>query len=166
MIKGAVTREAKVVLLTPNVNVPCAAVKYGLSSCPATDRECKSCGNKGHYKSVCKKRSPTPGPNQNTKADSKNVKCSTARCGRVKIIEAEDDNEPTPLCQMTFETEKGRKFSSEVLPDTGCSQSIIARDMANENGMIINKSEKKTIRNASNEKMNCEGTVDLSLIHI
>ena len=28
---------------------PCDAVKYGLSSCPATDRECKSCGNKGHY---------------------------------------------------------------------------------------------------------------------
>ena len=101
---------------------PCDAVKHGLSSCPATDRECKSCGIKGHYKSVCKKRSPTPGPNQNAKADSKNVKCSTARCGRVKIIEAEDDNEPTPMCQMTFETEKGRKFSSEVLPDTGCSQ--------------------------------------------
>ena len=62
---------------------------------------------------------------------------------------------------MTFVTEKGRKFTHKVLPDTGCTQTIVSKDIASKYSMVIDESKKKRIRNASDEPMNCEGTVVL-----
>ena len=60
---------------------------------------------------------------------------------------------------MAFKSEKGQKFVTDVLPDTGCSQTIIAKDMVDTNNIVFDRSKKKKIKNASNEPMQCNGTV-------
>ena len=60
---------------------------------------------------------------------------------------------------MAFKSEKGQKFVTDVLPDTGCSQTIIAKDMVDTNNIVFDRSKKKKIKNASNEPMKCNGTV-------
>merc|ERR1711997_1202990 len=59
---------------------------------------------------------------------------------------------------MEFKTEKGWKFSKEVLPDTGCSQTIVSEKLTKKNWMSVNPWKKKQIWNASNERMICRGT--------
>ena len=98
-------------------------------------------------------RSQTPGPNKKVDAKAAKVVCS-----RVKAIKAEDDCEATPICRMAFRINKGRKFEFDVVPDTGCSQTIVGKEMADNNCMVIDTSKKKGIRNASNGPMKCEGT--------
>ena len=46
---------------------------------------------------------------------------------------------------MTFKTEKGRKFTNEVLPDTGCTQTVLSKDIAIKYSMVIDKSKKKKL---------------------
>ena len=116
--------------------------------CKAKGMECFSCGKKGHLKPAC------------TEKSKRAVVSKTVRINHVvakKIVE--DDCEATPTCRMAFKTNEGRKFFKEVLPDTGCSQTIIAKDLVCTNNMAIDRSKKKNIKNASDERMACEGTV-------
>ena len=80
------------------------------------------------------------------------------------LYENHDDCSQTPVCSMTIQTRgtrghKGHEFNHTVLPDTGCSQSIIALNFAKDHGMEINLKKRKRILNASDELMHCNGTV-------
>merc|ERR1712223_82833 len=110
--------------------------------CLAKDKTCPICKKKGHNKGGCTEK---------TKSDAKSVK--------VRLVNVDkDDCEPTPTCNMEFKTEKGRTFSKEVLPDTGCSQTIVSENLTKTHRMLVNPKKKKQIWNASNERMLCRGT--------
>ena len=110
--------------------------------CLAKDKTCPICKKKGHTGTGCP---------DNPKTDAKSVK--------VRLVNVDkDDSEPTPTCNMEFKTEEGRKFSKEVLPDTGCSQTIVSEKLTRTNRMSVNPRKKKQIWNASNERMVCRGT--------
>ena len=100
--------------------------------CRAKDMECNICKNKGHIWRVCRKRAEKP-----------EVVNKRVNVKRVIVKRVEDDCEATPTCEMAFKTDKGQEFITEVLPDTGCSQSIIAMDLVNANDMSIDKKRKK-----------------------
>ena len=130
---------------------------------------CQACGKKGHMKfwEHCPKKSSTARKTETKSKPDASTKASTVRVSVVrskKAVENHDDCAPTPICNMEFKPKKGKIFQHDVLPDTGCSQSIISHDIAVNNGMRINKRKKKTILNASDEPMICNGTVlfDLS----
>ena len=123
--------------------------------CPGLKWNCSNCGKKGHGYKVCKQPRSERSANT-TKSDEK----ATTKTVKVKVVTSKkDDCEPTPTCMMDFVTESGRKFSNQVLPDTGCSQSIVALDLVEANNMEIDKKAKKRIRNASDEPMACHGSV-------
>ena len=126
---------------------------------------CATCGKKGHlrYWENCPKKSSTARKTEtNSKSDAatKTVKVSVVRSK--KAVEDHDDCAPTPICNMEFES-NGKNFQHDVLPDTGCSQSIISYDIAYDNGIRIDTRKKKTILNASDEPMLCNGTVTFNL---
>ena len=129
--------------------------------CWAKEKSCNNCGKKGHIKPACfsKGDETLKRSLSKTVAESKTVKIK--RVIVKKVIE--DDCEPTPTCKMDFETEKGHKFSKEVLPDTGCAQTIIAKDLVDSKCMEVDQNLKKKIVNASDEQMACEGTVSFGV---
>ena len=125
--------------------------------CLAKDMICHICNKKGHNKGGC--------PENINKNKKSTAKSNTVKVNRIVVNKkvVRDDNEPTPTCNMTFKAEEGLKFSKEVLPDTGCSQTIISEDLAKSNKMAVDKKKKKEILNASNERMSCEGTVSFEV---
>merc|ERR1711963_1106846 len=111
--------------------------------CLAKDMTCRNCDKHGHSKGGCTEKT-----DQN-KSAAKSVKVRRIIVNK-KIVK--DDCEPTPTCSMTFKGQ-GQEFSKEVLPDTGCSQTIISEDLAKSNKLFVNRKKKKQIWNASNERM-------------
>ena len=146
---------------------PCKVCGYAdcdKRPCPKSERFCPNCGKKGHGFKVC----PSGNGNaQSARADQtgKTSKTKTIRISKAtaKVVQELDDCEPTPICNMHFETENGVEFTHDVLPDTGCSQTLISLDLAKSNGMVVNRKLKKNIRNASDESMCCNGTVEFEV---
>ena len=95
----------------------------GGDKCWTKNAKCFNCNKVGHILKKCPKekrqRSPTPGPNGRHEAKTNFV--------RVFNVKSEDDCEATPLARVGIVTEEGKKFHCEICPDTGSSQSIIAR---------------------------------------
>ena len=139
------------------------------SGCVNKEVQCHACGRKGHLKwaTFCPKFKETQKAKKAATEDSATMKSIRMTVRAVSINKAElldlDDCAPTPICDMQFETENGNIFKHDVLPDTGCSQSLVSLNIAKANGMSINKNKKKNIRNASDEKMICNGTVVFKL---
>ena len=81
---------------------------------------------------------------------------------KVRLVNVKkDDCEPTPTCNMEFKTDKGHVFSKEVLPDTGCSQTIISESLAKTNKMFVDLKKTKQIWNASNEQCRAKAPLPL-----
>ena len=91
---------------------------------------------------------------ENTRQNKTDVKSVKVRLVNID----KDDCKPTPTCKMELEMDKGRVFLKEVLPDTGCSQTIISKSLAKTNEMFMDPKKTKQIWNASNELMLCKGT--------
>ena len=75
-------------------------------------------------------------------------------------MRAKDDSEPTPLMsRVSIIPHKGTPFKFNVLPDTGCYQSLILMDLESANGMVVNMHNKKTLKTVNSQRMNCSGSV-------
>jgi hypothetical protein len=57
----------------------------------------------------------------------------------------------------------GTPFEFNMLPDTGCTQSLVAEDVVSRYGLAVNWRGKKKIRAVNNQKLDCSGTVTLHL---
>ena len=151
----------------------CGSWKCGGSPCRLKDHNCHSCGRKGHTKwwPQCPKFKASPKAKKATETaevskSSPNMKTVRVTVRNVTVSEdlALDDCAPTPIARMEF-SGNGKKFSHDILPDTGCSQSLISLDVAEANKMRINPNKKKNIRNASDKPMVCNGSVQFRLTY-
>ena len=143
--------------------------------CANKNVECRRCGRKGHFQwsHTCPKYAPKVKKAAEVAEDSEDeeeeevtARSNTVRARLITSRSAEnfDDCQQTPMCSMLLKTRdsrgrRGHQFNHVVLPDTGCSQSIVAFDIVREHGMEINPKKKKRILNASDEVMYCNGTV-------
>ena len=55
----------------------------------------------------------------------------------------------------------GTPFRFNVLPDTGCEQTVISQDLVTANGMVVDTNLKKRLRAANGNPMECSGSVIL-----
>ena len=55
----------------------------------------------------------------------------------------------------------GTPFRFNVLPDTGCEQTVISQDLVTANGMVVDTNLKKRLRAANGAPMECSGSVIL-----
>ena len=148
--------------------------------CMNKNHECSACGKKGHlrFAEFCPKKDPkakkaTEAASSSEDEEEDHVRTNTVKAMTIKSKKTQssvdhDDCRQTPVCSMTIQTRassrgRGHQFNHMVLPDTGCSQSIVAFDVAKENGMEINKSKRKRILNASDEIMHCNGSVTFNV---
>ena len=78
-------------------------------------------------------------------------------------VKAVDDCQQTPLAGVEIVTENGKVFNSQIFPDTGSFQSIIAKDLVEKNGMFLDQNLKKNILAADGQYMNCSGSVNFKI---
>ena len=145
----------------------CGSNYCGGSPCMYKDSFCPACGKKGHTKfaTFCPSYIKAKKAATDSKSTSKAVRVTVRKAVAFKVKENLDDCAPTPICNMQFKIGNGKSFNHDVLPDTGCSQSLISLDIAEANGIQIDWKKKKNIRNASDEPMVCDGTVVFGLEH-
>ena len=72
-----------------------------------------------------------------------------------------DDAAPTPLMHVMATPQVGNPFRFDVLPDTGCEQTMISLDLVTANGMVVDTNLKKRLRAANGAPMKCSGSVVL-----
>ena len=129
----------------------------GITKCRAKGKTCNGCQGKDHFAKVCPKKNPEVG---------KGDEPSTSQTRAIRVCRtAIDDNVPVPYAEMIFtpldgEKEIGKAFEISVYPDQGASQSIISYDIAKDFGMVINRRDKKKIKDAQNGNMDCTGSTD------
>ena len=142
--------------------------------CKAKQWDCKNCGIIGHSQRACKKPKNNRATQQSstTKANSGNaVNCrvtcdgvrkgaSGATCSRIRAF---DDNEDTPVANMTIITEDDDRFEFSIMPDTGSSQGLVAENIAIKHGMKVNPKRRRNIQVANGKSMHCSGTVDFGV---
>ena len=148
----------------------CGGKWCGGNPCKNKDSFCQSCGKKGHTKfaTFCPtnvKAKKAAQADKDSKPTSKAVRVTVRKAVASKIKEDLDDCAPTPICNMRFKTGNGKTFNHDVLPDTGCSQSLVSYDIVLANDMKVDEKKKKNIRNASDEPMFCHGSVIFGLEH-
>ena len=122
--------------------------------CKAKGVTCSKCGKVGHFGSVCLSK---PG---NSQAGSKTGRVKVVQCKRTstKVI---DDSEPTPLMEnVEVKPINGKNKPSiiEVFPDTGCQQSIVAEDLIDACGLILDRSKRKKITAVDGGEVPCTGS--------
>ena len=148
----------------------CGGKWCGGNPCKNKDSFCQSCGKKGHTKfaTFCPtnvKAKKAAQADKDSKPTSKAVRVTVRKAVASKIKEDLDDCAPTPICNMRFKTGNGKTFNHDVLPDTGCSQSLVSYDIVLANDMKVDEKKKKNIRNASDEPIFCHGSVIFGLEH-
>ena len=85
---------------------------------------------------------------------------SEAKSVRVGSMGVKDDSAPTPLMsKVSIIPHTGTPFKFDVLPDTGCYQTLISTDLVSANGMIVDTHDKKTLKTVNSNRMNCSGSV-------
>ena len=68
-----------------------------------------------------------------------------AKSVRVMSTRVKDDSKPTPLMsKVSIIPFTGTPFKFDVMPDTGCYQSLISMDLVSANGMVIDTHNNKT----------------------
>ena len=105
--------------------------------CPAREVECHDCGKIGHYKRVCRNKGRPGSPQEGGDAAARSV--GTAE------VQGHDGSDPTPIMKnvKVIPHNGGRPFKFDMLPDTWCTQSLMAADLASYYGMVVNTRQKK-----------------------
>ena len=78
-----------------------------------------------------------------------------ARSVQTAEVQGHDGSDPTPMMSNVKVTphDGGTPFEFNMLPDTGCTQSLMAADLASRHGMVINTCRRKTIRAVNDQKL-------------
>ena len=140
--------------------------KHDRPKCPAKDSECRKCKKRGHWGNVCKGggrgRSQSKGRGSG-KSQSQATEGTTTKTVRVSRVcsGAIDDAAPTPLMNVIATPQVGTPFRFNVLPDTGCEQTVISQDLVTANGMEVDTNLKKRLKAANGAPMKCSGSVVL-----
>ena len=161
----------------------CGARDHERAACPKKwgDLKCGGCGKQGHHKSVCLQegdagrskaaakqatqsrppsRNASPSPHtSDDDSDDPPERAALVRCAPVGTKSRK--SKPTPTCPIVFGN-KDRRFTFWILPDTGCTRTIIAKDVL-EKYSISWQTTKSGIYVADDRSMDCTGKVTLSM---
>ena len=144
--------------------------------CPARSLTCYGCGKTGHYRSVCRSpqnsqnppgryndvprqpyhQKPNPYPPPSTYTILKNVNVNEVRDGQA---------DPTPMMRniTVIPHEGGNPFQFDACPDTGCTKTIIARNLAIRQEMRFNPNSTLKIRAVNAQRLDNSGSVTFTL---
>jgi hypothetical protein len=130
------------------------------------DLKCTHCGKKGHLAIVCASKAlnlPIYPPKEAPKTYAKAVtgEETTDESASSITIATVAGFAPTPRVRLELGHGEVR-FPFNCMPDSGASRTIIAYNVAKENGMKLDVGDKVNIRAANGERMPCEGAVTVS----
>ena len=134
----------------------------GGEECQALDKECHRCHGIGHFARACLAGRPTSPKGTSTTKRTYVKRASTPKRTYVRSMRVcpMDDNDATPVAKVTICPRGGGfPFKFRIIPDTGCTQSVIAADVVKSRKLRIDRHDKKKIFSASNGLMNCQGSV-------
>ena len=152
---------------------------------------CQVCHRKGHLPAVCRKNKVSADPAERSKsqnrgrARSKNRRRFFSRqrdrqksesgSSRESSPERRTDrtaacrsvlrrySKPTPKLKVSITSdETGQSFSYKATPDSGCTRTIIAFNVAQKNSLKYRKTKESLIA-ANGERMRCEGSIKVRM---
>ena len=122
--------------------------------CPHRNTKCHNCGVTGHISPVCAK-----GPQNNSKQKPRNQARQT---NVANFAMATIGSKPTPRQRMSFQ-DYNHEFTHDVIPDSGSSRTIFAKDLLDKHGICFQPNHSnEELFNASNNPMTVNGTVELT----
>ena len=110
----------------------CGGKKHERDKCPARDKDCNVCKKTGHFGKVCRSGGSNQARSKSRGRENNQLKAQSVRVkmARVKRARVKDVSEPTPLMsQVRIIPQTRTPFRFDVLPDTGCYQSLISMDL-------------------------------------
>ena len=143
--------------------------------CPARNITCFQCGRTGHFRSVCRSsqrqqnppryndaRQPYYPPQPSYPPPSYSVSQKMVRVNEVREGQQPD---PTPMMEniIVIPHEGGQPFEYIACPDTGCTKTIIARNLAIRKGMRFNPDSNLKIRAVNAQRLDNSGSVTFTL---
>ena len=132
--------------------------------CPHLLTKCHNCGITGHISPVCARQTGSksrPGSNKfpRTNSTSRNQAHQTNVTNHTF---ATYGPKPTPKQTMSFQ-DCNRIFYHDVIPDTGSSRTIFAKNLLDKNGITLEPNyDDEQLFNASSNPMTVNGTVQLT----
>ena len=119
--------------------------------CPATDKDCYNCGTRGHFTRICRKP-----PRNQTRHVQKMVRVAESHSGGA---------DPTPMMKnvKVFPRDGGRPFTFEMCPDTGCTMTLISKDVVACQGMTVDTRSRKRVRAVNGQKLDNSWTVSFGI---
>jgi len=133
-------------------------VDHGRDKCPAIGKTCHHCGKKNHMTEACVRRRASKAAAAAAPIEGEN---NSAHCGCVKMTEVRA-SAPTPR-MLTSIHYRGVSFEFLALPDTGCTQSIIAEDVATRNGITPDTGPKIHLYNVNGERFDEAPTATVTM---
>jgi len=140
------------------------------NECKGKNATCTNCGKRGHLAKVCRGQSLQRGHSE-SRGRSKTHDQQRHRTslvfahkisanGKAHYIKAAD---PTPRVKLTFASSKSGTFIFNAMPDTGATCSIMAMDVAQRHGILINQRVSLSLTAANGTPMPCEGTAKVTV---
>ena len=135
--------------------------------CPHRNTQCHNCGIKGHISPVCSK--PKSGKNsghrnnaRSTNSQGKNNANQTSKANFTFAGTTYHGPRPTPRQNISFQ-DYHTEFEHKVIPDSGSSRTIFAKDILDKYGILYEPNyENEELFNASSNPMTVNGTVQLT----
>ena len=131
-------------------------------SCPANGKECYECHRMGHFGSVCRSKGKPQRDRGRSRSQSRGRKGNKSKAQSVRVYSTrvKDDSEPTPLMsKVSIIPHTVTPFKFDVLPNTGCYQSLITMDLVSANSMVVDRYDKRMLKTVSGNQMDCSGSV-------
>ena len=135
--------------------------------CPHRNTQCHNCGIKGHISPVCSKSKSgkNSGHRNNarsTNSQGKNNANQTSKANFTFAGTTYHGPRPTPRQNISFQ-DYDTEFEHKVIPDSGSSRTIFAKDILDKYGILYEPNyENEELFNASSNPMTVNGTVQLT----
>ena len=135
--------------------------------CPHQNTQCHNCGIKGHISPVCSKSKSgkNSGHRNNarsTNSQGKNNANQTSKANFTFAGTTYHGPRPTPRQNISFQ-DYDTEFEHKVIPDSGSSRTIFAKDILDKYGILYEPNyENEELFNASSNPMTVNGTVQLT----
>ena len=135
--------------------------------CPAIDKVCHRCDTKGLYGQVCRNpRPPQPQTSNRYTQPPQRPRCAQPQYQYVqKMVRVAETRggktDPTPMMSnvRVLPRNGGRLFTFDMCPDTGCTKTIKASNVAARQNMLVNPSSWQRVRAVNGQRLDNSGSV-------